>query len=83
MLRGLYGALILGAGRPRPEDLIALNEQRATGDFTDEAKFRGRLRSAVANVVAWQRETGIDLVNDGEFGPFTDPDGFEWEAVAA
>jgi hypothetical protein len=53
---------------PRPEDLIALNERRAAGDFTDEAEYLGRLRAAVADVVARQRETGIDLVNDGEYG---------------
>jgi 5-methyltetrahydropteroyltriglutamate--homocysteine methyltransferase len=53
---------------PRPEDLIALNEQRAAGDFSNEAEYLGRLRAAVADVVARQRDTGIDLVNDGEFG---------------
>jgi 5-methyltetrahydropteroyltriglutamate--homocysteine methyltransferase len=53
---------------PRPEDLIALNERRGAGDFTDEAEYLGRLRAAVADVIARQRETGIDLVNDGEFG---------------
>jgi 5-methyltetrahydropteroyltriglutamate--homocysteine methyltransferase len=53
---------------PRPEDLIALNEQRAAGDFTNEAEYLARLRAAVADVVARQRETGIDLVNDGEYG---------------
>src|SRR5580693_2073811 len=53
---------------PRPEDLIALNEQRAAGDFTNEAEYLGRLRAAVADVVARQQETGIDLVNDGEYG---------------
>jgi 5-methyltetrahydropteroyltriglutamate--homocysteine methyltransferase len=53
---------------PRPEDLIALNERRAAGEFTDEAEYLSRLRTAVADVVARQRETGIDLVNDGEFG---------------
>ena len=54
---------------PRPEDLIALNEQRAAGDFSNEAEYLGRLRSAaVGDVVARQRDTGIDLVNDGECG---------------
>jgi len=48
---------------PRPEDLIELNEQRAAGEFTDEAEYRSRLRTAVADIVARQRETGIDLVN--------------------
>ena len=45
-----------------------LPEQRATGDFTGEAEYLDRLRTAVADVVARQRETGINLVNDGEFG---------------
>ena len=53
---------------PRPEDLVALNAKRDAGDLASEAEFRGRLRSAVADVVARQRETGIDLVNDGEYG---------------
>jgi 5-methyltetrahydropteroyltriglutamate--homocysteine methyltransferase len=53
---------------PRPEDLIARNEQRAEGDFTNEAEYLSELRAAVADVVARQRDTGIDLVNDGEFG---------------
>jgi hypothetical protein len=55
---------------PRPEDPIALNEQRAEGEFTaaDEAEYLSRLRSAVADVVTRQRETGIDLINDGEYG---------------
>jgi 5-methyltetrahydropteroyltriglutamate--homocysteine methyltransferase len=53
---------------PRPEDLIALNERRGSGDFTDEDDFQARLRAAVADVVARQRDIGIDLVNDGEYG---------------
>jgi 5-methyltetrahydropteroyltriglutamate--homocysteine methyltransferase len=57
------------AGRlPRPEDLMALNEQRAAGELTDEDEYLSRLCTAVADVVASQRETGIDLVNDGELG---------------
>jgi 5-methyltetrahydropteroyltriglutamate--homocysteine methyltransferase len=53
---------------PRPEDLIALNKQRAAGDFTDEAGYLRELSAAVADVVARQRRIGIDLVNDGEYG---------------
>ena len=53
---------------PRPDDLIALNQQRAAGDLSDEAGYLSKLRAAVADVVARQRETGIDLVNDGEYG---------------
>jgi 5-methyltetrahydropteroyltriglutamate--homocysteine methyltransferase len=55
----------------RPEDLIALNEQSAEGDFSNKAEYLGRLRAAVADVVARQRDTGIDLVNDGELGHST------------
>jgi 5-methyltetrahydropteroyltriglutamate--homocysteine methyltransferase len=53
---------------PRPDDLVALNSQRDAGDLASEAEFRDRLREAVADVVARQRATGIDLVNDGEYG---------------
>ena len=49
---------------PRPEDLIALNEQRAAGDFTEEAVYLGRLRAAVADVVARQRDTGVGGIGD-------------------
>jgi len=53
---------------PRPEDLIALNEQRSEGNLPDEAEYQRKLRAAVADVVRRQRDTGIDLVNDGEYG---------------
>jgi len=53
---------------PRPEDLIALNGRRAEGDFSDEPAYLSRLRAAVTDVVARQRDIGIDLVNDGEYG---------------
>jgi 5-methyltetrahydropteroyltriglutamate--homocysteine methyltransferase len=65
---------------PRPEDLIELNHRRAAGDFTGESaasgesgqsgeeNFQRKLTSAVADVVARQQATGIDLVNDGEYG---------------
>jgi 5-methyltetrahydropteroyltriglutamate--homocysteine methyltransferase len=53
---------------PRPEDLIALNERRAEGNFSDEAGYLSELRAAVADVVARQQAIGIDLVNDGEYG---------------
>jgi 5-methyltetrahydropteroyltriglutamate--homocysteine methyltransferase len=55
---------------PRPETLISLNEGRAAGQFTDqdEAAYQQELSAAVATVVARQHQTGIDLVNDGEYG---------------
>jgi methionine synthase II (cobalamin-independent) len=45
----------------------ALNGQRQEGDFSNEAEYLSRLREAVADVVARQRDAGIDLVNAGEF----------------
>ena len=53
---------------PRPDDLIALNERRARPGFGDEAGFQRELTAAVAGVVRRQQQTGIDLVNDGEYG---------------
>jgi 5-methyltetrahydropteroyltriglutamate--homocysteine methyltransferase len=53
---------------PRPEHLIELNARRASGEPSDEATYAQELRAAVAAVVARQREAGIDIVNDGEFG---------------
>jgi 5-methyltetrahydropteroyltriglutamate--homocysteine methyltransferase len=53
---------------PRPEDLIEANRQRAAGGFADEEGYQAEVGAAVTNVVARQRETGIDLVNDGEYG---------------
>src|SRR6185437_15326960 len=41
---------------------------RAEGDFPDEPAYLSMLCAAVADVVARQRDVGIDLVNDGEFG---------------
>jgi 5-methyltetrahydropteroyltriglutamate--homocysteine methyltransferase len=53
---------------PRPDDLIELNRRRAEGDGVDEAEYAERLRSATIDVVRRQREIGLDLPNDGEYG---------------
>lgn len=53
---------------PRPEDLLELVQARAAGRNFDSAKFETRLRETVAQIVARQRETGLDIVNDGEMG---------------
>lgn len=53
---------------PRPDALIEANRTRAAAGGIDEATFQGQLRSAVAEVVARQTATGIDLPGDGEFG---------------
>jgi 5-methyltetrahydropteroyltriglutamate--homocysteine methyltransferase len=48
---------------PRPDDLMALYASDAPDD-----KLQPRLRAAVGDIVRRQSETGIDVVNDGEFG---------------
>jgi 5-methyltetrahydropteroyltriglutamate--homocysteine methyltransferase len=53
---------------PRPDDLIAANRAREAGETTDERVFQEKLRDAVAEVVRRQRELGIDVPGDGEFG---------------
>jgi 5-methyltetrahydropteroyltriglutamate--homocysteine methyltransferase len=53
---------------PRPEALIEANRSHEAGEATKEARFQETLRAAVANVVRYQREIGIDIANDGEFG---------------
>ncbi len=53
---------------PRPAALIAANAQREGGEPGDEQAYLEQLAHAVADVVARQRQTAIDLVNDGEFG---------------
>ena len=53
---------------PRPDDLIEANRSRESGEATDEAGFQNNLRAAVADVVQRQRDLGIDVPGDGEFG---------------
>ena len=53
---------------PRPTDLLDLMRARAEGADADGAKFDDRVRTAVGEIVAQQREHGIDLVSDGEMG---------------
>ena len=48
---------------PRPNDLIELYSENAP-----DQKLLPRLRSAIADVVRQQSRSGIDVVNDGEFG---------------
>jgi 5-methyltetrahydropteroyltriglutamate--homocysteine methyltransferase len=48
---------------PRPDDLVELYR-----DDAPESKLQPRLRSAIADVVRQQTQSGIDIVNDGEFG---------------
>ena len=53
---------------PRPDELIALNLAREAGGAADEHRFQSQLRAAVADVVRRQRDAGIDVPGDGEYG---------------
>ena len=69
MKRSIDRILTTHAGSlSRPADLIALNRARALGEKVDGAAHARCLTSAVADVVRRQREVGIDIPDDGEFG---------------
>lgn len=53
---------------PRPDDLLALNAEIASGQASEVREHRERLSGAVREVVERQRELGLDVVNDGEYG---------------
>jgi 5-methyltetrahydropteroyltriglutamate--homocysteine methyltransferase len=53
---------------PRPDDLIELNRARQAGESRDEAAYQAHLGAAVADVVRRQREIGIEIPGDGEYG---------------
>jgi 5-methyltetrahydropteroyltriglutamate--homocysteine methyltransferase len=53
---------------PRPEWLIEANRARAAGEASDEQAFQAQLRAAVIDVVRQQKDLGIDILGDGEFG---------------
>jgi len=53
---------------PRPDALIEANHSRDTGGAGNEDRFQTLLQSAVADVVRRQKDIGIDVPGDGEFG---------------
>ena len=64
MKRSIDRILTTHAGSlPRPEDLMELYREDAPN-----SKLLPRLQSAIADVARRQADTGIDIVNDGEFG---------------
>ena len=52
---------------PRPDDLIEANARREAGKI-DEASFQKELTKGVADVVRRQKEAGIAVPGDGEYG---------------
>jgi 5-methyltetrahydropteroyltriglutamate--homocysteine methyltransferase len=53
---------------PRPDELIIANRARDLGTAGDETAFQKLLQSSVADIVKRQRDVGIAVPNDGEFG---------------
>src|SRR5438477_5222049 len=54
---------------PRPNDLRKMWDDRLAGRPSfDEKAFAARVRTAVAEMVKKEAETGIDVVSDGEQG---------------
>jgi 5-methyltetrahydropteroyltriglutamate--homocysteine methyltransferase len=53
---------------PRPKDLLDLMKAKLTGEPYDHDAYDQRVRSAVAETVRKQAESGIDILTDGEQG---------------
>jgi len=53
---------------PRPDALVEANRMREARGTGDEQAFQHQLHAAVGDVVRRQKELGIDIPGDGEFG---------------
>ncbi len=51
---------------PRPDDLVRMMYAKEEGVPVDAPALAARIRAAVQDIVAKQREAGVDIVNDGE-----------------
>ena len=55
---------------PRTKALLQANEQRAKGTITEE-DFNKILEESIDEVVKRQKDIGIDIINEGEYGHIT------------
>jgi 5-methyltetrahydropteroyltriglutamate--homocysteine methyltransferase len=53
---------------PRPQPLLDVNRAKMTGEGFDERLYAERLAAAVEEICRTQKELGVDIVNEGEFG---------------
>jgi len=53
---------------PRPVDLLDAMRGKYSGEAYDEAAFQRKVTDTVRDVVATQKQLGIDIVSDGEQG---------------
>jgi 5-methyltetrahydropteroyltriglutamate--homocysteine methyltransferase len=51
---------------PRPAKFLEVSQKRTLGEKFDEAAYEAELKNAVGEVVKKQKESGVDLINDGE-----------------
>ena len=51
---------------PRPADLLEMNDAKASGQPFDQVAWTAEIKTAILEVVRLQRESGVDIVNDGE-----------------
>src|SRR6516164_4377187 len=51
---------------PRPDDVADLIWAQLDGQQVDETELEAKIDAGVADVIAKQREAGIDIVSDGE-----------------
>ncbi len=53
---------------PRPEALITANQARQSGGDVSQTQFQQQLQAAVVDVVRRQKDLGVDVPGDGEYG---------------
>src|SRR4051794_27358949 len=53
---------------PRPADILQMIRAKSRGEAVDEHKLGSRVKEAITDVVRRQADTGIDVIDDGEFG---------------
>jgi 5-methyltetrahydropteroyltriglutamate--homocysteine methyltransferase len=53
---------------PRPPDVLQMIRAKSRGEPVDEKALQTRVRESVAEVVRKQVDTGLDVIDDGEFG---------------
>ena len=51
---------------PRPADLLEMNDAKVSGRPVNQAVWTARVKNAILEVVRLQRDSGVDIVNDGE-----------------
>src|SRR3954471_18811185 len=53
---------------PRPDDLVDLLYAEERGETQDGDALQQRVRAAVAEITKQQRQSGVEILNDGEMG---------------